>query len=175
MRQGLCVDRIEDVTRLSAADGSVGAVICLNTLEHVFDLTKGFSEIARVVAPGGLAIVNVPFFFKVHNYPGDYWRVTPEALDKLMAPFPCRVIGSVGYETTPTTVFALGMKKAPDDPHGRFDRFLASLRTDGAAKRGLFESLKYRLGYLLVSKRAFRPFLHANDIRARADIAVNPL
>jgi len=102
MREGPRVDRIEDVTALSAADGAVATLLCLNTLEHVYDIRKGFAEIARVVADGGMAVISLPFYFKVHDYPGDFWRMTPEALERATAPFPWRIIGSRGWETTPT-------------------------------------------------------------------------
>jgi 2-polyprenyl-6-hydroxyphenyl methylase/3-demethylubiquinone-9 3-methyltransferase len=41
---------------LPYADGSFSAIICLDVLEHVGDLPRSISEIARVLAPGGIFI-----------------------------------------------------------------------------------------------------------------------
>ncbi len=167
MREGPSVDRIEDITRLSAADGSVGTLICLNTLEHVFDIRAGFSEIARVVAADGMAIINVPFYFKVHDYPGDFWRITPEGMEKITAPFPWRIVGSRGWETTPTTVFCVAFKREPEDLEGKYRRFLTCLRAEGIERPPFLKRLKARLGYHLLSKRQFRPAVFADRLGSR--------
>jgi 2-polyprenyl-6-hydroxyphenyl methylase/3-demethylubiquinone-9 3-methyltransferase len=41
---------------LPYADGSFSAIICLDTLEHVRDLTATIREVARVLAPGGVFV-----------------------------------------------------------------------------------------------------------------------
>ncbi|MCD6406075.1 MAG: methyltransferase type 11 [Planctomycetes bacterium] len=166
IRQGPLVDRIEDITALSGGDASVGTLISLNTLEHVFGIWKGFAEIARVVSDDGMAILNVPFYFKVHDYPGDYWRITPEGMAEATEAFPWRIVGSVGWETTPTTVFSVGFKKAPDDLEEKFGRFIARLEKEGPERPGPWKILKARLGYHTLGKRPFRNILHAGDVRA---------
>lgn len=166
MREGPSVDRIEDATALSAAAGSIGTLISLNTLEHVFEIQKGFSEIARVVAEDGTAIVNVPFHFKVHDYPGDFWRVTPEAMERLMSAFAWRIVGTRGWETTPTTVFCVGFKREPADFEAKFARFMTCLRAEGIERRAFTKRIKARLGYYLLSKRSFRGELAAHRVRA---------
>ena len=174
MRKGPCVDRIEDVTRLGAADGSVGTLICLNTLEHVFETMKGFSEIARVTAEGGMAIVNFPFYFKVHDYPGDFWRITPMGMAEALSGFGCRIVGSVGWETTPTAVFAVAMKGEPDDLEGRFAQFLSALQADAAEPAGIARPRKGARRVCALEQAAVS---HANTCRRyprehRADGAV---
>jgi SAM-dependent methyltransferase len=49
-----------DVTRLPFPDASVDRVIASEVLEHVPDDDAAFAEIARVLRPGGLAVVTVP-------------------------------------------------------------------------------------------------------------------
>jgi SAM-dependent methyltransferase len=56
---------------LSFASGTFDAVLCLDVLEHLQDDTKGAAEIARVLAPDGIAIVAVPAFQLL-------WGVTDE-------------------------------------------------------------------------------------------------
>ena len=40
LRPGPGVDRIEDLARLSVADGAAGTILCLDTLEHVFEVRR---------------------------------------------------------------------------------------------------------------------------------------
>lgn len=54
--------RHEDLMALSLPSDSVDLVVCLDVLEHVPDPARALEEIARVLAPGGMAIVTFPFF-----------------------------------------------------------------------------------------------------------------
>lgn len=48
------------VLELPWPDGSFDGVICLSVLEFVTDLEKAVSELARVLAPGGTAVIGAP-------------------------------------------------------------------------------------------------------------------
>src|SRR2546423_492838 len=74
MRPGPGVDCVGNVERLPQPDGSVGTVVAMNTFEHVRRFWHGFDEIYRVLRPDGVLLVSCPFFFRVHNFPQDYWR-----------------------------------------------------------------------------------------------------
>lgn len=67
-----------DLTRLGVADGSVDTVVCVSVLEHLDDLPAAVAELRRVVAPGGVLVLTVPFLYPVHDR-HDVWRVTPDA------------------------------------------------------------------------------------------------
>lgn len=54
------VDRTMDVVRLPYEDDSLDLVLCSHVLEHVADDAAAARELARVLAPGGLALVQVP-------------------------------------------------------------------------------------------------------------------
>jgi len=62
---------------LPLPDDSYDAVICFNTLEHIYDATDVLKELHRVVRPGGAVHVIVPFMFRIHGHPDDYFRATP--------------------------------------------------------------------------------------------------
>lgn len=62
---------------LPLADNSFDAAICLNTLEHIYDAMPVLHELRRVVMPGGAVHVMVPFMFRIHGHPDDYFRATP--------------------------------------------------------------------------------------------------
>jgi SAM-dependent methyltransferase len=55
--------RIEDVTRLTFPDGRFEAVLSFDVLEHVPDYKQALREFYRVLAPGGQALISVPFTF----------------------------------------------------------------------------------------------------------------
>jgi len=62
---------------LPLPDDSFDAVICLNTLEHIYDAPAVLADLFRVVRPGGAVHVTVPFMFRIHGHPDDYFRATP--------------------------------------------------------------------------------------------------
>lgn len=51
-------------------------VISNQVLEHVLDQEQLMEEIYRVLKPGGLLLMTVPFVWDEHEAPYDYWRYT---------------------------------------------------------------------------------------------------
>lgn len=63
-----------DATNMTFANDSVNIVIGIEVFEHIPDLEKVFSEIARVLVPGGKCYMTVPFeFFRGQQALGDAW------------------------------------------------------------------------------------------------------
>lgn len=56
--------RREDVTRLSFGDAGLDAVLSLEVLEHVPDFRAALCEFARVLKPGGVLVLTVPFLIE---------------------------------------------------------------------------------------------------------------
>lgn len=115
LRPGLGVDRLEDLASLTLPDGAARTIVCVDTLEHVFEARRAVDEMIRVLAPGGLMLLAAPMDFRIHDYPGDYWRLTPSCIERLLEPLPATVIGWQGAEKYPHTVFGIGCK----EPVGR--------------------------------------------------------
>lgn len=143
LRRGPGVDRIEDVTRLSLPDESVPTIVCVETLEHVFEVRRAVDEMLRVLAPGGAILISVPLDFRVHGYPDDFWRLTPACMTQLLAPLGASIVASQGLEKYPHSVFGVGFK-APvpttffRDAHRfatSFDAWLASARAAQPGRR----------------------------------------
>jgi SAM-dependent methyltransferase len=110
MRHGPGVDRIEDLEQLTLPDESIQTIVCVDTLEHVFDPPRAVSEMLRVLAPGGVILISVPMDFRVHDYPSDYWRLTPSCVSRLLAPLEASIVGWQGVENYPHTVLGIGCK-----------------------------------------------------------------
>jgi SAM-dependent methyltransferase len=110
MRPGAGVDRVEDLAELQIPDSTAAAVICLDTLEHVFEIRKAVDEMLRVLKPGGMILISAPLDFRIHHHPDDYWRLTPSCVARLLAPLAANMVGSQGVEGHPHTVFGLGFK-----------------------------------------------------------------
>jgi SAM-dependent methyltransferase len=64
---------------------SFDSVLCTEVLEHVPDPHRAYAEIARVLAPGGCALVTTPFLYRVHEAPHDFFRFTAFAHRRLAA------------------------------------------------------------------------------------------
>jgi SAM-dependent methyltransferase len=70
------------------SDGPITAVadvvFCEQVLEHVRHPTRAARNLWRLLRPGGLAIVSVPFMIRIHREPEDYWRFSPAGLEALL-------------------------------------------------------------------------------------------
>src|SRR5581483_980555 len=117
LARGAGVDCVQDAEALG---------IAADSLEHVADPFRATGEIPRVLAPGGTAIVAVPFLFPIHYAP-DYWRFTPEGVRRLLAPFPVAAVWSLGDAQWPHTVFAVAHKAIDDAGAARFAAAAAQL------------------------------------------------
>lgn len=121
MRPGPGVDRVEDVTAIALPDESAGTVLCIETFEHVFEVQKAFTEVFRLLQPGGVFIITTPLNFRIHGYPDDYWRITPNCLRRMLAPYAARVSGYQGYHAFPHTVMGVGIKAPARDAAARLE------------------------------------------------------
>lgn len=57
----LAIDLRGDITRLPFCDGAFDLIVCYHVLEHIPDDHAAMAELARVLAPGGLLILQVPW------------------------------------------------------------------------------------------------------------------
>ncbi len=55
-------------------------IIISEVLEHISNPELIWLEMARILKPGGRILLSVPFFYKIHEAPYDYYRYTEFAL-----------------------------------------------------------------------------------------------
>mgnify|MGYP001567437790 CR=1 FL=1 len=60
-------------------------IVCMNTLEHDNKFWLTLEQINKVLKKGGLLIYAQPTInFPIHDHPGDYWRLTKQALQEVI-------------------------------------------------------------------------------------------
>ena len=76
---------VVDLTEpLPFEDASFDTILCTQVLEHVQNAELAMAEIARVLRPGGHALITVPFLYPTHEMPYDFWRYTHLGLRSLV-------------------------------------------------------------------------------------------
>jgi SAM-dependent methyltransferase len=164
MMPGPGVDLVGRIEALPVPDGWAGTVLCLNVLEHAWECRRGVQELRRVTAPGGVALVTVPFAFHIHAYPDDYWRFTPRALARLMEPFAGVLVGWQGHAKTPRLVFALGLPEPPDDLADLAEEWRYGTLLRWGEEPPLLDRLRAAVGGTLFGRRGFRHIRHWRDL-----------
>lgn len=89
MEEGKGVDA---VINLETGIGSLkenyfALAVCCSVLEHVQKPWKMAENITRVMAPGGLLYMSVPWVWRYHTYPDDYFRFSFRGVISLFPDF----------------------------------------------------------------------------------------
>lgn len=70
--------------KLPFDSGAFDTIILSDVLEHTPEPQALCQEMARVLSPGGKLLLNVPFFYWIHEAPYDFCRYTEFALRRFM-------------------------------------------------------------------------------------------
>ena len=105
-------DLVLDVRAMpQVADASYDAIFCSGVLEHVDDCHGAVRECYRVLRPGGVFLVGVPFAQRLHLAPQDFWRFTRHGVEYLLRAFTVEAIEAIGDEPKfPWTYWAKARK-----------------------------------------------------------------
>ena len=60
-------------------------IICSSIMEHVACPWIAAKNIEQAISPQGLLIWTTPWVWRIHGYPSDYWRFTPNAVKELFS------------------------------------------------------------------------------------------
>lgn len=113
-----------DLCRLALPDAGFDLVICSHVLEHILDFGAGLREIARVLRPGGAAIIAVPFgdrpasrLLAAPDHQGhwhDFGRDFPVRIREAGLAVETRNYSPGRDAEDPDNIFFLARKPAPD-------------------------------------------------------------
>lgn len=70
------IDFYYDGKVLPFPDNSFDAVVSFEVFEHVFNIEEVLKEVRRVLRPGGIFLLSVPFAWDEHEIPYDFARYT---------------------------------------------------------------------------------------------------
>lgn len=103
---GLDVKAGPDVSIVASAeampipDHSFDWIFSVSAVEHIPDAQSAMAEMHRVLKPGGVAVIGIPFIWGIHGEPHDYRRWTPHGLKKLAAAFSACEVHQAGNVVT---------------------------------------------------------------------------
>jgi SAM-dependent methyltransferase len=63
--------------------GAFDLIVSTWVVEHLLNPKKFFEEAHRVLSDDGILVCSVPFIYRIHGSPSDYWRFTDTALSYL--------------------------------------------------------------------------------------------
>jgi SAM-dependent methyltransferase len=67
------IDYVSDLSAIPVPDGSFGAILCAEVLEHHPEPIKVVRELARILEPGGKLILTAPLGSGIHQEPYHYY------------------------------------------------------------------------------------------------------
>ncbi len=164
MRPGPGVDCVANVEQLPQASSSVGTVVALNAFEHVKRFWRGLDEVRRVLRPDGVLILSTPFYFRIHEFPHDYWRFTPAAYETLLEDYPSKIIGWHGARNRPANVWAVAFAaQRPAVTPAQFACYRMLLAQYAKEPETSWtRRMRYRLAGILCGRGPFASYLDRN-------------
>jgi len=76
-----CVDHQYDLNRsIPLQNSHFDTILATDVLEHILEPDLLWSEMSRLLKPGGKLILGVPFLYWIHEEPYDYYRYTKHRL-----------------------------------------------------------------------------------------------
>lgn len=155
------LDLEHDLTRrLPFEEAEFDTVLLSDVLEHIPEPGVLVEEIYRVLAPGGTLMMNVPFYYWLHEIPHDYFRYTEFALRRFLenAGFEILVLESIGgapeilADVTAKNVQGLPLVGAT---LARLGQFLTAVfvRTPPGRNLSLRTRRLFPLGYFTVARK----------------------
>ena len=136
MAAGKGVDVVADLTRSidPLKEAYFGLGICCSVLEHVDKPWVFAANLTRVIRPGGLLYMSVPWVWRYHAYPDDYFRFSHRGVMKLFEEFEW---SRLFYSTTVENEFIEIEEPLADKDAGADNRMAIQLKKDEARRKYL--------------------------------------
>lgn len=82
---GLHADIVADINKpLPLKSASIDSVVSFQVMEHLCEPQTMLNEACRILKPGGVIFITVPFQWWVHEAPHDYFRYTRYGLEHML-------------------------------------------------------------------------------------------
>lgn len=78
------IDHVADLQDTGLPAETYDSIFCTQVLQHLPEPGKAVGEIARLLKPGGRAVISVPHMVWLHNEPHDYMRFTHHGMRFLL-------------------------------------------------------------------------------------------
>ena len=95
------VDVVHDIQHYIVINGGVKMfdhIDCCSVLEHVENPWRAALNLQRVLKKGGTILLSVPFVWRVHGYPDDYWRFTKSGIKSIFDEIDWVSLGYFGFD-----------------------------------------------------------------------------
>jgi len=101
------VDFFYDGFKLPFDDNKFDGVVCFEVIEHIFNVDEVLIEIYRVIRPGGLLLLSIPFAWDEHEAPFDFARYTSYGIKFILEKNGFKVVEHVKTSTYVLAVFQM--------------------------------------------------------------------
>ena len=91
---------------------TITTALMLDTIEHVEYPHDAIENLHFNMGRDSILVMVGPFYFKIHDYPSDYWRFTPAAFESLLKPFDTSICFQCGSPLFPHTIVGIGLNGA---------------------------------------------------------------
>ena len=131
------LDLTEDFGQIDAklSGQRFGTIFCLSVLEHCEQPFKMAENLTLLLRQNGRVCIGAPFAWKVHAYPNDYWRFTPEGIKRLFPKVRFDMERSLAATSKKNEFQKL------DDEFGKISFSLSKHRKNGHVLRGISAKL----------------------------------
>ena len=129
--QGTISHLISDTQTTDLPAEVADLVLCMDVLEHTANPERALKEIRRVAKKGASILISLPFLYREHEAPHDYYRFTTFCLERMMREngFEIKSKEKIGgYCYTAFSIWYEGPVKHPErEVFTFFERLLRSL------------------------------------------------
>ena len=146
--------------KLPFSDNEFDTIILSDVLEHIPLPQQLWTEMARILSRNGIIIMNVPFFYWIHDLPYDYYRYTEFALRRFVDISGLKLIkleSIGGIPEVVTDIFAKNILRLPKigRPLALFAQWLTLgfIRTKFGKKFSGATSSSFPFGYFLIAEK----------------------
>lgn len=155
------LDIITDINQpLSIVSESFNTVLLSDVLEHIRKPENLIAEVYRLLLPEGKFVLNVPFFYWIHEQPFDYYRYTKFALEEMLVDAGFKIVKIEELGGAPEVLVDVFCKNALAIPIiGRSLVWLIQNITMVFLKTGLGKKIskktsqKFPMGYFVVAQK----------------------